>query len=73
MFVKASAVDSSHSIPHSFEHLGSRVIVSSTTIIVLDKHSDSAYDATLKQREFNTPVSDRVCVDILCTSHGRNE
>ena len=73
MFVKASTVDSSLSIPYSFEHFGSRIIVSSTTVVVLDKHSDSAYDTALEQREFKPLVSDRVRVDILCTSHGQNE
>lgn len=73
MLVKALALDSEFSIPHSSENLGSRIIVSPTTILVLDKHPYSAYDTALKQREYETLVKDMARVKILCMRRGWDE
>ena len=66
MLVKALAVNSGFSIPHSSENLGSSIIVSPTTIFVLDIHSDSAYDTALKQREYKALMKDMARVEISC-------
>ena len=73
MLVKAMAVNSGSGIPYSFEDLGSRIIVSPTPILILDKHSYSAYDTALKQREYKTPVKDMLRVNVFCMRQGWDE
>ena len=73
MLVKAMAFNSGFGVPYSFEDLGSRIIVSPTPIPVLDKHSYSAYDTALKQREYKALMKDMLRVDILCMRQGWDE
>ena len=73
MLVEALAIDSELGIPHSSENLGSRIVVSPTTILVLDKHPYSTYDTALKQREYETFVKDMARVKILCMRRGWEE